>query len=122
MVSSVAGGAASAPADSSTASAVDEEHLSRQTMGDPDVERQALILFRDNASAALVAIANAERMAERCDAAHKLVGAARAIGAWRLAAAAAEIEASGALTADAVAVLAATMTEVTDFIAARLAA
>ena len=48
--------------------------------------------------------------------------AARAIGAWRLAAAAAEIEASGALTADAVAVLAATMTEVTDFIAARLAA
>ncbi|MCW5698159.1 MAG: Hpt domain-containing protein [Bauldia sp.] len=119
----MAGGAASAPADSPSAgSAVDEEHLRRQTMGDRDVERQALILFRDNASAALVAIANAGRMAERCEAAHKLVGAARAIGAWRLAAAAAEIEASGALTADGVAVLAATMTEVTDFIAARLAA
>jgi HPt (histidine-containing phosphotransfer) domain-containing protein len=70
------------PAD---ARILDPAHLQRQTFGDRSLEREVLALFERQCDRLLPLIAAAERLPERADAAHTLKGAARAIGAWRVA-------------------------------------
>lgn len=63
---------------------VDLAHLSRQTMGDRDLEREVLRMFIHNARSIIGEIANSVRPDFRASA-HKLKGSARAVGAFRLA-------------------------------------
>jgi HPt (histidine-containing phosphotransfer) domain-containing protein len=72
--------------------AIDLDHLSRQTGGDQDLERELLALFAQQCVRHLRAIHQAEDRTARLDAAHTLKGAARAIGAWQVADAADAIE------------------------------
>ncbi|WP_407522644.1 Hpt domain-containing protein [Methylobacterium oryzisoli] len=78
---------------------LDRDHLARQTFGDADLAAEVLALFREQCASLLPALADAERPpADRADLAHTLKGAALGIGARRVAAAAAALEA--ALRAD----------------------
>ena len=78
---------------------LDLVHLARQTFGDRDLEREVLALFEAQCRRLLPILAGAAAQGERSNAAHTLKGAARAVGAWRLAAVADEFE--DALAADA---------------------
>ena len=64
---------------------LDLTHLARQTFGDPALEREVLALFEQQCIRLLPLILVGEDLTERADAAHTLKGAARAVGAWRLA-------------------------------------
>ena len=71
--------------DTVSVMAIDEDHLSRQTFGDATLAREVLTLFIDQCAAdgpRLSHLAPCERSAL----AHRLKGAARGIGAFRLAA------------------------------------
>lgn len=72
--------------------AIDLDHLARQTGGDQDLERELLALFAQQCVRHLRTIHQAEDARIRMDAAHTLKGAARAIGAWQVAEAADAIE------------------------------
>jgi HPt (histidine-containing phosphotransfer) domain-containing protein len=63
---------------------VDLAHLSRQTMGDRDLEREVLSLFLHQAHMVDDRM-NAATVAERKSLAHGLKGSARGIGAFRVA-------------------------------------
>ncbi|SOC42708.1 HPt (histidine-containing phosphotransfer) domain-containing protein [Rhizobium subbaraonis] len=76
----------------SEAPAVDLDHLARQTMGDDDVRREVLALFVDVADDVLTELAIADEV-KRAALAHRLLGAARGIGAHSVAAAAQALEA-----------------------------
>jgi HPt (histidine-containing phosphotransfer) domain-containing protein len=82
---------AEAQSNGTMAGAIDRAHLSRQTLGDPDLEREILALFRRQADVMLQRL-RAARGDERRIAAHTLKGSARAIGAWHLAEAAEAVE------------------------------
>jgi HPt (histidine-containing phosphotransfer) domain-containing protein len=70
---------------------IDMDHLSRQTLGDDGIAREVLGLFlMEIGSAREVMPAEAET--ERRELAHRLKGAARAIGAFSLAETAGHIE------------------------------
>jgi len=76
--------------------AIDLVHLGQQCLGDKSLEMELLALF--DRQAARIAdeltmpdLADHER-AERCDLAHTLKGSAQAVGAWRVAEAAAAYE------------------------------
>lgn len=73
---------------------LDHKHLTGYTGGDVELARQVLEIFADNAPTYLASL-----KASDCDswrqAAHKLKGAARGIGAWRLARAAERAEFMG---------------------------
>lgn len=99
---------------------VDVDHLQMVTSGDAKTEREVLTLFSQRAAAALVAIEQAETRRERHDAAHRLVGGARAIGANELAEAAKAIEMAEVLDADDIAALSQAMASVISFLEARL--
>lgn len=71
---------------------LDGEHLSRQTFGDRDLERELLALFEQQCLRLLPILAGADRPVERGDAAHALKGAAGAVGAFRIAGLAAALE------------------------------
>jgi len=73
-------------------SPIDFDHLRSITFGDRALESEVLSLFGEQASASLIAIERSPDAGAREAAAHRLVGAARAIGANQLAAAAEEIE------------------------------
>jgi HPt (histidine-containing phosphotransfer) domain-containing protein len=90
---------ASMPETSAEQRVLDLVHLARQTFGDRDLEREVLALFEAQCRRLLPILAGAAAGRERGDAAHTLKGAARAVGAWRLAALADELET--ALAADA---------------------
>ena len=64
---------------------LDLVHLERQTFGDRRLEREVLALFEDQCDRLLPLMAAADPISARTDAAHTLKGAARAIGAWRVA-------------------------------------
>lgn len=70
---------------------LDEDHLTRMTLGDRALEREVLQIFvRQNAlMLGRIADAGPARLAE---AAHTLSGSARGIGAWRVAQAAERLE------------------------------
>jgi HPt (histidine-containing phosphotransfer) domain-containing protein len=71
---------------------LDLAHLHRQTFGDRALEREVLALFERQCLHLLPRIADKEKLPERADAAHTLKGAARAVGAWRVASLAETLE------------------------------
>jgi HPt (histidine-containing phosphotransfer) domain-containing protein len=70
---------------------IDDEHLSRMTLGDRRLEREVLEIFVRQSVIMLERIAGAEP-ALAAAAAHTLTGSARGIGAWRVARAAEHLE------------------------------
>ncbi|WP_020401046.1 Hpt domain-containing protein [Kordiimonas gwangyangensis] len=70
---------------------LDATHLRGFTGGDTDLEAQVLQIFQESAPTYLVALEAADASAWQ-GSAHKLKGAARGIGAWRLAVAAERAE------------------------------
>src|SRR5215207_5258451 len=64
---------------------LDVAHLHRQTFGDRALEREVLALFEQQCLRLPPLIAAGKNPNESADAAHNLKGAARAVGAWRLA-------------------------------------
>jgi HPt (histidine-containing phosphotransfer) domain-containing protein len=95
---------------------VDLSHLSRQTMGDRELEREVLQLFVRQAEAVRARILEAES-GERLSLAHSLKGSALNVGAFAIAQCAAGIESH---PADRLALrrLALLIDEVRDFVAA----
>ncbi|RWX75498.1 Hpt domain-containing protein [Neorhizobium lilium] len=71
---------------------VDLVHLANQTMGDKDLENEVLQMFARQARKSLQEIAGAEPAAVTA-AAHRLKGAASAVGAFKVSAAAGRLEA-----------------------------
>jgi HPt (histidine-containing phosphotransfer) domain-containing protein len=72
--------------------ALDVAYLNEQTFGDEELARELLRLFTDQAVQLLHQVREAMQ-GEACrEAIHKLNGSARAIGAWRLAECASDIE------------------------------
>lgn len=72
---------------------IDLAHLEQQTGGDLELEQELLALFADQCVRMLKLIREA-RPQDGCNAAHTLKGAARAVGAWSVAAAAEKVEQS----------------------------
>ncbi|MDQ2634170.1 MAG: Hpt domain-containing protein [Pseudomonadota bacterium] len=70
---------------------IDLAHLSKQTMGDRDLERDVLGLFADQAKSVRKQIESAE-IKQRLFLAHALKGSARGIGAFAIAECAGAIE------------------------------
>jgi HPt (histidine-containing phosphotransfer) domain-containing protein len=70
---------------------IDLAHLEQMTLGDPVLERQVLELFERQAELLLARMPQSEPPAV-ASLAHTLCGSARAIGAWRVAAAAEALE------------------------------
>src|SRR5256885_11911640 len=64
---------------------VDLAHLRAQTGGDPALEREVLMLFLAKSAADLERIVRAASPRQRAEAAHALVGSARAVGALEVA-------------------------------------
>ena len=67
---------------------VDLVHLSRFTLGDENLEREVLQLFRVQTRIYLERLERARDAKERLEAAHTIKGSARGIGAWAVATAA----------------------------------
>lgn len=102
-------------------SLLDLEHLSRQTLGNRDLEREVLELFVRHSGEQLERLTGSASESGRRESAHAIVGTARAIGAFEVARIAGEIERShGPLGAE-LAELAAAVRKTCDFIAGRLA-
>lgn len=91
----------------SAANAIDRAFLSRQSLGDQDLERDLLKLFDQRAGKLVDEIAATATVAARRDLAHGLRGSALAIGAHRVARAAALYEDAARRPEDAVALAAA---------------
>jgi HPt (histidine-containing phosphotransfer) domain-containing protein len=77
--------------------ALDLVHLTRQCMGDRDLETEVLHQFRAQAATLIetLVLDGHSSSAAKADIAHRLRGSALAIGAFRVAHAAAAVEASG---------------------------
>lgn len=73
------------PSAAAIGRALDLAHLERQTLGEPTLEREVLALFEQQCMRLLPLIVQGDGLTERADAAHTLKGAARAVGAWRVA-------------------------------------
>ncbi len=71
---------------------VDLVHLSRQTLGDRELEREVLGLFVNQSTLYLKRLMAAKSAKERKNVAHTILGSARGLGAWRVAEEAAKIE------------------------------
>lgn len=99
---------------------VDLDHLREITLDDAKTEREVLTLFSERAAASLIAIEKAQTRRERHDAAHRLVGGARAIGAHDLAEAAKAVEMAEDIDDDEIAALFSAMAEVISFLEIRL--
>ncbi len=80
--------------------AIDHDHLRRYTMGDLQLEQEVLGLFADELPKTLDALRVAKTDLEWKIAAHTLKGSARAVGAWRIAAAAVAAEKSPVVVYD----------------------
>lgn len=74
---------------------LDADHLSRQTMGDSALAAEVLALFTDQATATAETLRKGVAEADRRYLAHTLTGAARGVGAWRVARLASLLEAGG---------------------------
>jgi HPt (histidine-containing phosphotransfer) domain-containing protein len=82
-------------------SAIDREHLRRQTMDDETLALELVELFLTQSTKLLDIIAIEARAGRRRDAAHTLKGAAVAIGAFAVARQAEAVEAAAAAAPDA---------------------
>jgi HPt (histidine-containing phosphotransfer) domain-containing protein len=71
---------------------IDVAHLKAQTMGNRDLEKEALRLFLRQSGECLEKIRAAVDIAARSEAAHALIGSARGVGAFSVAYIASEIE------------------------------
>lgn len=80
--------------------AIDHTHLRRYTMGDLQLEREVLDLFACELPKTMTSLKSAETELEWRVAAHTLKGSARAVGAWRIAAAAVAAEKSPTVVYD----------------------
>ncbi|MGV7218433.1 Hpt domain-containing protein [Bradyrhizobium sp. UFLA05-112] len=69
---------------------LDLDHLARMTLGDAELESEVLAMFAEQSSRLVAAMAALP--ADASALAHKLKGSARGIGAFAVAAAAAELE------------------------------
>lgn len=102
-------------------SPLDLDHLSRMTLGDPDLEQEVLAMFAEQAARLIAAMA--AQPADTSMLAHKLKGSARGIGAFAVADAAAGLEMAirtGHNSSDAFAALKEAVAEVRAAIAAIL--
>jgi HPt (histidine-containing phosphotransfer) domain-containing protein len=72
--------------------AIDHDHLRRYTLGDQQLEGEVLELFAKDLPRSVRALRTARNDREWWVAAHTLKGSARAVGAWRVAGAAAAAE------------------------------
>jgi HPt (histidine-containing phosphotransfer) domain-containing protein len=107
-----------------TDSVLDDDHLGRMTLGDPDLEREVLEIFARQTTLSLNRLVGAEP-ARAAAVAHTLKGSARGVGAWRVARAAERLEQAAAGKVDAaiegaIAQLDAASIEVREAIVARL--
>lgn len=66
------------------APAVDLAHLHRYTLGNADLDREVLELFRQTSPGYLGALRRASDRKAWIEAAHAIKGSARAIGAWKV--------------------------------------
>jgi hypothetical protein len=80
-------------AENTTGDTVDRDHLRQLTFADPVLEREVLTLFDRQAASMLQLIPASEPQALPA-LAHAVKGSARGIGAWRVARAAAVLEAA----------------------------
>ena len=71
---------------------VDLAHLSRQTLGDQDLEREVLILFERQSQVMIERLRAATTAKSWAEAAHTLKGSALGIGAFQVASAAEAVE------------------------------
>ena len=71
---------------------VDLDHLHRQTMGDRQLQREVMSIFIRHSAEQIARMKTAESVEERREAAHALVGAAKGVGAFAVAAIAGENE------------------------------
>jgi HPt (histidine-containing phosphotransfer) domain-containing protein len=71
---------------------LDLRHLTAQTMGDADLARDVLGMFFEQSNDVLRSLRDARDPRGRSDAAHRLKGAARAVGAFAVAAHAERVE------------------------------
>lgn len=78
--------------DAEAPAILDLRHLSAQTMGDDDLAREVLGMFFEQSNDVLRAVREAAGAQTRTDAAHLLKGAARAVGAFAVAAQAHRVE------------------------------
>ena len=85
----------------SLAPPLDLEHLSRHTFGDRALEREVLQLFCSQSALHLEGLGKAASLSAWREAAHSLKGSAQAIGAFRVAEAAARAEALRDISLDA---------------------
>jgi HPt (histidine-containing phosphotransfer) domain-containing protein len=76
----------------SGAAVLDVQHLSDQTFGDVELERDILALFREQCGKLVPVILGNCQLPSRLDAAHTLKGGARAVGAVEVARIADEVE------------------------------
>ena len=87
---------ANASADSGAGRDVlDLDHLSRYTMGNRELERELLRLFRSQLRAQVTGVAQARNAQDWRFATHTLKGVARSIGAWAIADSAEKLEQLG---------------------------
>jgi HPt (histidine-containing phosphotransfer) domain-containing protein len=93
---------------------IDLVHLARQTMGDKTLENEVLMMFARNARRALQDMTGAEASTVAATA-HRLKGAASAVGAFGVSKAAERLEADGADAAH-MASVAASVVEAENFI------
>ena len=77
---------------STSAKPIDLDHLASQTMGDPALEKEILRLFARQARESVAELAGADRKTAM-EIAHRLKGAAKAVGAFSISQVAEEIEA-----------------------------
>jgi HPt (histidine-containing phosphotransfer) domain-containing protein len=108
------------PTVESDSKLLDLDHLSKQTLGNRDLEREVLELFAHMAGEQVERLEAGVDAKERREAAHAIVGSARAIGAFEAARMAGEVE-RGEEPVDAkIAALAVEIGELRKFIFARL--
>jgi HPt (histidine-containing phosphotransfer) domain-containing protein len=69
-----------------TALVLDWDHLNQQTYSDEDLARELLGMLKDQCLRLIPEILSSDTLSLQADSAHALKGAARGLGAWRMAA------------------------------------
>ena len=89
-----------APQCASADNPVDLVHLSKQSLGNRSLEQEILALFKSQSVLYLDRLKHATTTYERKMAAHTILGSARGVGAWKVAAEAEQIQAHCAMVKD----------------------
>ncbi len=100
---------------------IDMDHLRRQTLGDPELQRRVLAMFSREALRLVERLKSAQVLDERREAAHAIVGSARNVGAFSMADIASQIELSTAPVAGRLKALEQAVQKTREFIAVTLA-